>query len=543
MSDARPGAPDRGTLGLLAIAAACAAGIAVRLWNVRDQVLGGDELHAVATALGRPLEWILTTYSLADYSIPLTAGIRLWLEAGGHPSELGLRAPGLLCGAALVAVVGVAVARSLGAATGARAAWLVAFAPGLVLYSRIVRSYAPMVLLATGAALAAWIWIDTRSRRAAAAYVAFAALATWFHLGAGPFVVAPLAYAVALRLAGRADAGAPSWRSIATTAGGLAIAWSLFLVPARASLVRLVAGVRTQELPGFDAWIALAKLQAGAPDGWLAAAIFGLAAVGLGTLWRVRPRLAGYGVALVTAQIVGLVALRPALFEYSFILNRYLLPCSVVLLVWVAIGLGAPFRARPLLAAFATAALLATAVVRGPLASAAFLHGSFAHGNDAVSYEDGSQLGVDPSLAPRFYTTLATRGALVEVPWHAWWQFSRLFAADQHLHGRRVLVAGDVPALRDPRLALRNYVVPEPESLARADADWVVVHLDLEAEQARVRGLPGSDTFGEVPAETRAQAWAILRQQAHDAAARLESAWGPADVVEASLRAWRLPRR
>jgi len=529
----------------LAIAAAILAAAAVRLWNLRGQVLGGDELHAVATALNRPLEWILTTYSLADYSIPLTAAIRLWLARGGALTEMGLRTPGLVCGAALVGLVGVAGRRALGGAFGARHAWLVAFAPGLVLYSRIVRSYAPMVLLAIGAVIAAWRWIETRSHRAALGYVVLAALATWFHLGAGPFVVAPLLFAAALRLDATRHPDAPTWREIGALGAAVAAAFGLFLVPARASLLHLVTGVRNAEQPSLATWGTVAKLQAGTPDAWLAIAIFTLAMLGLVSFHRARPRLAAYGATLVGAQIAGLLVLRPAYFEYSFILNRYLLPCSVVLLAWVAAGLGALAPSRPRAAVLATTALLAISLARGPFVAPAFLRGSFAHGNDAVSYEDGAQLRSDRALVPRFYETAVAegaRGAVVEAPWHAWWQFSRLFVADQAVHGKRVLVSGEIPGLRDPRIAFRNYVAPDAAALARADADWVVVHLDLEAEQARIRGLPGSDTFGEVPAATRTETWELLRGQAAEIAARLESAWGPAEVAEPGLRAWRLPR-
>lgn len=534
-------------LAIATSVAAVGAGLAVRLWNVRGQVLGGDELHAVATALGRPLGWILTTYSLADYSIPLTAGIRVWLESGGALTEMGLRAPGLVCGTALVALVAVAATRAFGAACGARAAWLVALAPGLVLYSRIVRSYAPMLLFAIAAAIAAWRFLESGSRRAAAAWVACAALAIWFHLGAAPFVIAPFVFAAAeraIRTGRTTDASEPSLRAIVGAALALGLACALFLVPARASLAKLVSGVRQTELPDVETWLAIARLQSGAHDLPLVLAAVAFAGLGVVALARSRPRLAAYGATLVAVHVAGLLVLRPTLFEHSFILNRYLLPCLVVWLVAIAIGLGALAPRRPAVGALATIALVAALAARGPLAAIPFQRGSFAHANDAVSFEDGVRLGVDASRAPRFYRELAANPppAIVEIPWHAWWQFSRLFAADQRLHGVRVVVAGEVPGLDDPRIAFRSFVWPDPERLAATGASWVVVHTDLEAEQSRIVGLPRDDTFGEVPAATRALAWDHLRRTAASAAAQLEASWGPADVVEKGLRAWRLPR-
>lgn len=528
----------------VALVSACVAGALVRAWNVRDQVLGGDELHAVATALGRPLGWILTHYSLADYSIPLTAGLRVWLDAGGQLTEIGMRVPGLVCGALLVPLVAIAAQRALGGAVAARLAWLVALSPVLVLYSRIVRSYAPMVLFATAAAIAAYAWIETRSQRAAITYVACAAIATWFHLGAAPFVVAPLAFALALRAMHAQPDAAPSGRSIVATGLGLALAFGLFLVPALASLVALVGGVRQSVRPGISAWRSVATLQLGAPDAAFALAATGVAALGLATLARARPRLAAYGTTLVAAQIGGLLLLRPAFFEYAFILDRYLLVCTPILLLWIAVGLGALAPRRPRIALLATVALLAIGFVRGPLTSDAFLHGSFAHHNDNVSFER-ERLQVDPAAQPRFYRQLAdaSANALVETPWHPWWNYARIFAADQVVHGRRVLVSGTLAELSDPRVAFRNFVAPDPASLAAADAGWVVVHLDLEAEQLRLVGVPANDDSLDVASpQVRAHVWQALRRQAAESAARLEAAWGPADHAEPGLLAWKLPR-
>jgi hypothetical protein len=519
------------------------AGVAIRLWNVRDQVLGGDELHAITTALSRPVGWILTNYALADYSIPLTAAIRTWLDAGGRVTELGLRVPGIACGALLVALVAVASARALDAATGARAAWLIALSPVLVLYSRIARSYAPMVLLATGAAIAGWRWIDTRSRRAAIAYAALASLATWFHLGAGPFVVAPLAFALALRArATPASADVPSWRDIGVAAGALLAGFALFLVPARESLLALVRGVRQSVRPGAGAWATVAQLQLGAPDGALAGVAAALAALGALALARRRPRLAAYAASLVAAQVAGLLILAPTFFEYAFILNRYLLVCTPLLLVCVALGLGGLAPARPRVATLASVAFLAATLLRGPLAAPAFLRGSFVHANDLVSFES-QRLRVDPARAPRLYRELAggAPGALVELPWHPWWNFSRVFAADQAVHGRRVIVSGAVPELAHPEVAFRNFVPPDPAAIAASGARWVVVHDDVQAEQQRLVGLPESDdSLAVAPPPVRERVWNGLRLVAAESAAALEAAWGPPDHVEPGLRAWRL---
>src|SRR5687768_16599562 len=90
--------PERRGRLALALAASVLAGLAFRFWNLRDQILGGDELHLVRAILRWPVRKILTTYALADSSIPLTALYRWLLDTGMVFSEIDFRLPALLCG-------------------------------------------------------------------------------------------------------------------------------------------------------------------------------------------------------------------------------------------------------------------------------------------------------------------------------------------------------------------------------------------------------------------------------------------------------------
>jgi hypothetical protein len=527
--------------GWIPVVGALAAGTALRLAGVAHQVLGGDELHALRTALVRPLGEILVTYQQADHSIPLTALCRVALEAGLRPTELALRAPILACGLALLVLAPLAARPAVGPAAAARLAWLVALSPGLVLYSRIVRSYAPMVLLASAAAAAAWVWIEQRSRRAAAAYVALAAAAIWLHLLATPFVAAPLAFAALLRAFGREG---PRAREVAAVGGALATVVAAFLLPAWPSLLGLFGGRRQAEAPGAATWLDVLALQAGTPAPAAVALFAALAALGLVTLARARPRLAAYGAVLVAAHAGALLALRPYLFDHALILNRYMLVCLPVELLWVAVGLGAigpvPWRAR--LAPAATAAWLAAGLVSGPLGDPAFRTSPFVHHNDFVGFHR-PRARFDPADVPRLYAELPRDGSasLVEAPWHPWWTYQRAIRAYQELHRGRVRVSGLGTGLDQPSLDLRNFVAPDPRALAASGADWVVVHLDSAAEEARLREAPGF-IRDDLPAEYGARIAEDLRRAGEALAARLEAAFGSPDYADSDLRAWRLPR-
>jgi hypothetical protein len=51
---------------VLGVAAPLLVGAVLRLWNLRDQILGGDETHALRAAVNLPLSKILVTYQQTD---------------------------------------------------------------------------------------------------------------------------------------------------------------------------------------------------------------------------------------------------------------------------------------------------------------------------------------------------------------------------------------------------------------------------------------------------------------------------------------------
>src|SRR5262245_53298440 len=169
-------------------------GALLRLWGVERQVLAGDELHALQFAAENSLGTILThTSQEVDHCVPLTAVVRLALDAGLEPSELLLRLPVLLSGLVLVPVLALLVRGLVGARVSCAFAWLLALSPMLVLYGRILRSYGPVVVLALVAVLAFRRWLEHGRRADALLYSFLAPVAAYFHLVSAVFVAAPLA--------------------------------------------------------------------------------------------------------------------------------------------------------------------------------------------------------------------------------------------------------------------------------------------------------------------------------------------------------------
>lgn len=501
------------------------AGTGLRLWNLRDQVMGGDELHAVRAVAERPASEILTRYSLVDYSLPITAFHRLLLDWGWSLSEMGFRLPSLLCGLAALIVVPWAFAGRVERLPVMVLGWLAAISPALVLYSRIARSYMPMILLAFAAVMAFERWWNGGSRRAAVLYVVLGALAVWVHLGAGPIVAAPFVFALGDVARSRA------WRRLRELAAlGLALvaAMALYLVPAGRSLLRLV-GNKHQEIdvPLGTVWDVL-RLQAGTRS-WALAALFWLAAVaGLVLLLRRQPRTGLFTLTVAGVHLAGILALSPLGLNHPIVLNRYLLPALPFVLLWVAVALGSLWRVA---AGLFVVALLGL----GPFPAPGYLGSSFMHHNDFVGFYSPLSTIPDEAVPAVYRQPLA--GPVLEAPWSTVWEQNRTFYVYQRLHGQRVMVSAPMDVPRGTGIELRNEVEPEPAAILASPARTLIVHVRLPWEEDRVV-IPGRPFTRAMRPELRR----LYRRAGEKLAARLDAEWGPADVSDDRIRAWDLDR-
>jgi hypothetical protein len=506
-------------------------GALLRLWNLPHQILGGDEFHALRTALRFPLLKILVTYQVTDNCIPLTALYKLAMIAGLPITEMLVRLPVVLCGLAALLVLPAAFADRTRRGTVLVYRWLVAISPALVFYSRIARSYMPMVLFAFGAVMAFEVWWRTRSRRAGAAYVLLAGLAVWFHLGAGPIVAAPFLFAVGEALAGKRNLRR-DLLNLAFLGLSVAAVFALFLIPARASLLAVVAAKRVEQaIPWPEVLSGLFRLQAGTAAGWLAAIFWLAAAAGLAFLFREDRRLALFTAAVVGGHVAGLLILSPKGLAHPIILGRYLLPILPFVLLWVAAAFGSPWKlAEPARRAGAVLLLIAL-VMAGPFTDPAAWRTSFLHHNDFVGFYQPRRTA--PAAAvPAFYRQL--RGeTVIELPWVYVWNSNRSFYLYQEIHGGRVFVSTPQHILFRPPLALRNAVAPEPEAFCASGARYLIVHRNVGREEDRL--APGG-RFMALERPLRR----MLRDSAGNLAKRLERQWGGPVYADRWLRVWDL---
>jgi hypothetical protein len=497
-------------------------------------VLGDDEVHAVRSALAHPVREILVTYEPADNCIPLSALFRLFLDSGLRLSEPLLRAPGFLAGIALLALLPWAAGRALGRSLPragtitAVFAWLLALSPPLVLYSRIVRSYMPMVLLGTGAAIAFYAWWRRPRPALGVAYVLLGALAVWFHLGAGPWVASPLLWGAGALLFHREEdpLRRARFRGLPLLALGLALGLLAFLLPARASFLDLLREKHQPVAIPISAVRGVLELQAGNAHLPLALLFWGTALAGLALLLRRDRPLALYTLVLVLGNLAGLLLLSPEGIEQPLVWNRYLLIALPAVLLWVAVALAL----QPTVAV----AFLALLVLSGPFADPGFRRSPFVHNDLYMEYcTPRGQLAA--AEVPDFYRSLPGPGPLLEYPWMPLWRLNRALGAYQERHGRELVVASHRPALWDERLACRNMVPGDPEGFLKSRARYLVVHRDLAREEIRVprNALRPPDHLAErLEGELAGEAKAMAR--------RLKRQWGPPTYADEWVQVWDL---
>lgn len=493
-------------------------GSVLRLWNLRAQVLGDDELHLVRTALTQPVGTILTTWQKVDACIPLSTLYAVLVRGGVRLTELGVRLPEALAGLLLLVLAPLWADRRLGRATAVAFAWLLAVSPGLVLYSRIARPYAIVVLLSFGAAVAFESWWREGGWRRAAAYAVLAAFAFWFHPVAAPLVLSPFAFGAAASIRDRRRAPA-----LAALAVGTVVAFLVFFLPTRESFLEVISAKHREIHLGARVFGALAELQAGTAVAMLAGVFWLGVAYGLWRLWKEEKQLAVFTGFLVAGQLAGLLWISPLGLDEPLIFNRYALVILPWVLLWAAAALSRPR---------ALAALIPILVLAGPMADRSWWHSSFPHHDDRLAfYVQRPEVPL-----PEAYRRLGP-GAILEAPWIPVWRVSRAVAIYQETHGHEIVAAVPDPLLADPRLAFRNLMPLTPEAFLASRARWLVVHRDLAAEEEAI-----PDPFWPPRMGMGRRFREVFQTEGRRLLRLLRRDWGKPDFADDRVVVWDLDR-
>ena len=516
------------------------AGAGLRAYRLPEQVLTGDELHAINAALSLSLGEILSTWTYhgADYSVPLAALYRVLLDGGVVFTELGFRVPALLASFGILLGIPILLRPRLGRPAAVLLAWLLALSPMLVLYGRMVRSYAPTVFLATCAVIAFDRWWSLGSRRAAVAYVLLGAFAVYLHLGAAPFVLSPFLFAGAVtlrRYRERRQQIAPLLGLLAAISGTIAI----LLLPAASSLVSLAGLHGGGRIPGLAAWRDVLHLELGTRSPWLMTLL--LLAAGRGMLVLARRGASDfcvYAAFLLLGHVAGLVLLAPNFLHAPIVMNRYLLVTLPLVLSLVALGLvtrPAAWQGRRLafLHVAGVGGVMVWLVLSGPLADDAFRWSSFTHAQPFVNFMQEREKA---QSVPSFYRELSPgNDPILEAPWTN--IGTQSFHAYQRVHQHPLRVATLNRLHAHPGVRFRNILPPWADAILESDVRFVVVHVDVREEELRIDTpeLRHGERLERLP-----ELWETLRGAGVRMAARLQEEWGPPLYADPDIRVWDL---
>lgn len=426
------------SLSIVVGACGTAAGAYLRFTQLSSQILIDDEWHAIHKLLHSDVKGIVTSFGVADYSIPLTLYYRLLATHGGL-TEWQMHLPMLVAGIGLLVVAPLLLRRH--ASPPVLAAWIVllAISPILVYLSRTARPYALTCLLVFVAIVAFrnW-WREAPHARAwGAAYAIAAFLAGWLHLVTLPFTLLPFAYA--------------GWRALASSASGeraiarlvalalaTAIPLTVVLVPPLVSSRAELAAKTATDSATWESVYRTLLMMFGISSPWLLAACVVLCVVGARRFASRNADHFRYVAFVCVGAGVAIVLARPPWIQHPLVLARYLLPALPFALLLLAEGAfalaGRVAALSPAVAACAGIGLF----FAGPIPAYLYWPNQFmGHQRFQFDYDPAHNpyvLEIPREPIPAFYRELAKRPpgsvTLIEAPWrlesnfdpHPWYQ-------------------------------------------------------------------------------------------------------------------------
>ena len=485
-------------LPALGVVAACCwliAGIWLRYYQLRSQVLVEDEWHALHKILRSGYLGIFESFGRSDHSIPLALYDR-WMMQHGGLTEWVMRMPMLASGIALLIVAPLLVRRDADRATRALWVGLLAVSPLLVYFSRTARPYAITVLAVLVAVIALRRWWRDGGAGWEAAYVIGAWVAAWLHPVTLGLTLLALGWygVIAIRSALERD-----WQPLLRLAA-LAIALSALLAASLGPPLYhdwdALAAKTGEHAMTLDSVYRTGLMLAGSGSPYVLIAVAALTAYGVATLWRRNREEVGFFAVMIVGYWLLLAASGATWIEHPLVQARYLLIVLPFLLFATATGaiaLASTARQPALLPAVIVALPLALLAL-GPLPRSFYYPNQFVgHARFQYDYDEANNPYVTqaPKQAyPPFYDRLAglppASVTLIEAPWNLESQFNPLpFYQQRHRQKIKVGMVNGVCGERsfgeypqaEQGLRMRNMVhLSALLQGKRYGADYLVIH-------------------------------------------------------------------
>jgi hypothetical protein len=314
------------------------AGLWLRVTQLPQQMLFGDEWHAICTASRATYEQILISFGRSDHSIPIALHFKALMDTVGL-SEMGIRIPFLAAGALTILVLPLLVRHRVDGFSFILFAWLLALSPTLVFFSRFARPYAIVVLLAFSAVMFFFRWWVEDRMRDAVCYVALTAMAAYLSLVVLPFLLTPFIFFFGFSLLASGEKRWRGMRRLALLGGITAVPLALLILPplwGDFAAIHVKAGHAT--IPRSTLGSAFGMLTG--VKGSILMTTFGLLmAAGMVRMVRTDRLFLCYLTAPVLIQFAALLIIRPLASDSAHILARYMVPGLPCILLFTAMGL------------------------------------------------------------------------------------------------------------------------------------------------------------------------------------------------------------
>lgn len=483
------------------LAAALAAGLFLRLYQIGAQIVADDEWHAVHALLSSSYPGVLSHFGVADHCIPLTFFYKVIADSIGL-NEWLMRLPMLAFGIAALVVFPLLVRDQIGRPASEALAWLLAISPLHIYYSRYARPYAISQFLAFLCVIAFYNWCFRERDRWAVVYILCAVLAPYFHLTTAPIVFAPVLFGLFSKPARTRRAIV----KIISIGAMVAAGWLLLLGPPLVVDFQSLAS-KAKGMPATaETLVGVVQLFAGSQYLWVALILLAALVIGVQRLARTQRIFLIYLSVLVGVQVLAMLIIRPTAGHVPMVLARYLFVLLPLVLLLVAITLARADelisrRLRVHLQGLAAIVLAGLLVYWGPLPAVYYHPNNWTnHAVFQYSYDPEGPYSYTHMLRPRrfsrFYEQLKSFAPasrlIIEAPWYYEWN-NNPFPFYQQIHRQRILGgflpyryprggSADLP-LEQRQLRFKNFVrISDKEGLRRRGVHYVIFHRNLRHE-------------------------------------------------------------
>jgi hypothetical protein len=488
-------------------------GVWFRLWELGQQPVLGDEMHALksAAAVTATLMSILAEKGFPDVSIPLALWHYLLLNTAGL-SEWGMRLPMLASGVLFLLLLHRFLHQRLGEGSAFIATGLASLSPLLIMFSRFARPYMPLVLLSL---LALHCWLRHLEGKSFAWVGAI--LVTTMAAALTPICLPALGSLAVTAAALRYNQNRRASKSQSPAEALKRARWSHLAILAVFVVIFAFALGQTWHLGshaldlakavderGLEInWPNVGMHLVGTTHRWVVFTMTGLTIIGASLTWLRARSFALVLTVMMMAQVLTIITM-VQWGDRTFSIVRYCMVLIPGLLAWAAVGLDGIARlirgqlmrrvSQNYVRLGFTGITLLLLTSQGPLPGIFRAHNSFTNFWPTTvrpPHSNGSEKG--PAW-PRFYNALVEfpgELTILEAPTVSMSRGSVMpYASYQLAHGRRVLLMNGRGPFRHENMEMQSTIVPERrDKMHLGDASILVLHKDLEGERKYMHEL------------------------------------------------------